>query len=93
MSYAYNGVESHTNQMEIDHKVCKKIFPKVNNKTSLEIVLERDPNLFLRLHNMKLHFSLQIPEGYMPDLALPAKQFSDLRIELNSQTVNSSTTK
>ena len=93
MSYAYNGIDSHTNQMEVDHKIAKKIFPKTNNKTSLEFVLERDPNLFLRLHTMKMISAVNIPEGYVPDLALPAKQFSDLRIELNSQTVNSSTTK
>ena len=42
---------------------------------------------------MKLILSVSIPDGYLPDMALPVKQFSDLRIDLDSQTVNSSTTK
>ena len=93
MRYMYDGTETLTNQMEVDHKIIKRIYPRTNNKTSLEFVMEKDPNLFLRLHTMKLIFSVSIPDGYGPDMALPVKQFSDLRIELDSQSVNSSSTK
>ena len=93
MSYSYNESSSVTNQMQVDHKIVKRVYPRTNNKTTLEFVLEKDPNLYLRMHTMKLIFSVSIPDGYLPDMALPVKQFSDLRIDLDSQTVNSSTSK
>ena len=93
MRYMYDGTETLTNQMEVDHKIIKHVYPRTNNKTSLEFVMEKDPNLFLRLHTMKLIFQVKIPDGYAPDMALPVKQFSDLRIDLDSQAVNSSSTK
>ena len=93
MSYSYNESSNIKNQMEVDHKIVKRLYPRTNNKTSLEFILEKDPNLFLRMHTMKLFFRIKIPEGYVPDLAIGAKQFSDLRIEFNSQMVNSSSTK
>ena len=93
MRYMYDGAETVTNQMEVDHKIVKRVYPRTNNKTSLEFIMEKDPNLYLRLHTMKLFFSVHIPEEYRPDMALPVKQFSDLRVDLDSQTVNSSSTK
>ena len=93
MSYSYDGSEKVTNQMEVDHKVVKRIYPRTNNKTSLEFICEKDPNMFLRMHTMKLFFTIEIPNGYVPDMAVACKQFSDLRIDLDSQSINSTSTK
>ena len=93
MSYSFNESSSIKNQMEVDHKIVKRLYPRTNNKTSLEFILEKDPNLFLRMHTMKLFFRIKIPDGYVPDLAIGPKQFSDLRVEFNSQMINSSSTK
>ena len=93
MSYSYNETDTVKNQMEVDHKIVKRIYPRTNNKTSLEFVLEKDPNLYLRMHTIKLYLTVTYPKGYTPDIALPAKLFSDLRVDLDSQNVNSSTTK
>ena len=93
MSYSYNESETLKNQMEVDHKIIKRVYPRTNNKTSLEFVMEKDPNLYLRMHTMKLHLRITIPTGYAPDIALPAKLFSDLKIDLDSQNVNSSSTR
>ena len=93
MNYSYDEYSRIKNQMEVDHKIVKRIYPRTNNQTTLEFILEKDPNLFLRMHTMKLFFRIKIPEGYSPDLAIGPKQFSDLRIEFNSQMVNSSSTK
>ena len=93
MNYSYNEASSVTYQMQVDHKIVKRIYPRTNNTTALEFILEKDPNLYLRMHSMKLFFRIEIPEGYAPDLAIGPKQFSDLRIEFNSQTINSSSTK
>ena len=93
MSYSYNETDTVKNQMDVDHKIVKRIYPRTNNKTSLEFVLEKDPNLFLRMHTIKLYLSIIVPKGYLPDIALPAKLFTDLRFDLDSQNVNSSNTK
>ena len=82
-----------TNQMEVDHKVTKRVYPRTNNKTSLEFVLEKDPNLFLRMHTMKLHFSVNYPKEYAADVGLGAKLFSDLKIDVHGQNINSSNTR
>jgi len=79
--------------MEVDHKIIKRVYPRTNNKTSLEFVMEKDPNLYLRMYTMKLYFSVTIPTGYAPDVALPAKLFTDLKVDLDSQNVNSSSTR
>ena len=93
MSYSYNETETIKNQMEVDHKIVKRIYPRTNNKTSLEFILEKDPNLYLRMHSMKLMLKIDVPTGYYPDTGLAPKLFSDLRIDLDSQSINSSTTK
>jgi len=93
MNYSYNEADTLKNQMEVDHKIIKRIYPRTNNNTSLEFVMEKDPNMYLRLHTMKLNFNMTIPKGYAPDIALPTKLFSDLKVDLDSQNVNSSSTR
>ena len=93
MNYSYNETETIKNQMEVDHKIIKRVYPRTNNKTSLEFVLEKDPNLYLRMHTIKLYMKITVPQGYAPDIALPAKLFTDLRVDLDSQNVNSLNTK
>ena len=93
MTYLYIESEKVTNQMDVDHKIVKRIYPRTNNKTSLEFILEKDPNLYLRMHTMKLFLRVTVPKGYAPDIALPAKLFSDIRIDLDSQNINASNTK
>ena len=93
MSYTYNEIDTIKNQMEVDHKIIKRIYPRTNNKTSLEFVLEKDPNLYLRMHTMKLYLTVTIPKDYAPDIALPSKLFLDLRVDLDSQNINSSSTR
>ena len=93
MSYSYDENKMVKNQMQIDHKIIKRVYPRTNNKTSLEFVLEKDPNLFLQLSSIKMFITVEFPESYVPDIALPAKLFSDLRIDLDSQNINSSSTR
>jgi hypothetical protein len=92
-NYEYNETKTITNQMEVDHKIVKRIYPRTNNLSCLEFVLEKDPNLFLRMYSMKLIFKFKFPSTYMLDAKYGAKMFSDLRIDIDSQGVNSSNTK
>jgi len=77
MNYQYNESE------QVDHKIVKRIYPRTNKRTSLEFILEKEPNLYPRMHTMKLFLRVTIPKGYAPDIALPAKLCSDIRIGLD----------
>lgn len=92
MSYAPYESSRVKNEMEIDNKIIKRVYPRTNNNTSLEFIAEKDPNLNLRLHSAKLIFATEFPTTYTPDMGFPLKLFNDLKIDFNSQTVNSTTT-
>lgn len=89
MNYTYNESSKVKNQLDIDHKIVKRVYPRNNNTTSLEFVSEKDPNLCLRLYSIKLIFAVQFPKGYIPDIAIASKLFNDLKIDFDSQTINS----
>jgi hypothetical protein len=92
-SYDFNETKAITNQMEVDHKIIKRVYPRTNNNTSLEFILEKDPNLFLRMHTMKVVFKIKYPKTYIVDAKYGSKMFTDLKIDLDSQNINSSNTK
>ena len=39
--------------------------------------------------SIKLIFAVQFPKGYIPDIAIASKLFNDLKIDFDSQTINS----
>ena len=77
--------------MEIDQKIIKRVYPRTNNNTSLEFIAEKDPNLNLRLYSAQLIMATEFPKEYTPDCGFPCKLFNDLRIDFDSQTINSTT--
>ena len=91
MSYTYNESPKVRNQMEIDQKIIKRVYPRTNNNTSLEFIAEKDPNLNLRLYSAQLIMATEFPKEYTPDCGFPCKLFNDLRIDFDSQTINSTT--
>ena len=91
MTYTYNEGPKVKNQMEVDHKVIKRVYPRTNNQTSLEFIAEKDPNLCLRLHTTKLIMAIEYPKDYIADIGIACKLFNDLRIDFDSQTINSTT--
>ena len=44
--------ESLSNQVELDCKIIKRHYPRVNNDSVLEFIFEKDPNLFLRANKI-----------------------------------------
>ena len=89
MNFTYNEGPKVSNQMEIDHKIIKRVYPRTNNQTSLEFLAEKDPNLCLRLHSAKLMLAINYPKTYCADIGTACKLFNDLRIDFDSQTINS----
>ena len=44
--------EAASNQFDLDCKVVKRHYPRVNNDSVLEFIFEKDPNLFLRTNKI-----------------------------------------
>ena len=72
----------------IDNKVVKRHYPTQNNDDQLTFIFESDPNLCLVKNKIAIHFTIEVPEEYLPDNAFAAKQFSGCAVEVNSQRVS-----
>ena len=72
---------------EIDFKVTKKSYPRINNGNVLEFIFERDPNLFMRKNKIAIHGSIALDSGYVIENGFASKLFSMLTVELNSQII------
>lgn len=72
---------------EIDFKVTKKCYPRINNANVLEFIFERDPNLFLRKNKISIHGRIELDIGYVVENGFGSKLFSMLTVELNSQVI------
>lgn len=79
--------ESRTEGEELDFKVTKKCYPRINNGNVLEFIFERDPNLFLRKNKIQIHGRFDVDPGYVVENGFASKLFSMLTVELNSQVI------
>ena len=92
--------ESFQSNQELDFKIIKKHYPRVNNDEVLEFVLEKDPNLFLRANKIQIKGkcllvflisfvgSVEIDEKFIVENGYPNKFFSMLTVEIESQNVS-----
>ena len=79
--------ETRTENEELDFKVTKKCYPRINNANVLEFIFERDPNLFLRKNKIQIHGRIDLDAGFSVENGFAAKLFSMLTVELNSQVI------
>ena len=79
--------EGRTEDEELDFKVTKKCYPRINNGNVLEFILERDPNLFLRKNKIQIHGRFELDSGFVVENGFASKLFSMLTVELNSQVI------
>ena len=73
----------------MDAEVLKTHYPRDNNAKILSFVIQEDPNLLLDLNSISLKFSVEIPNGFLPENGFGCKQFKNMSIELNSQLITS----
>ena len=71
----------------LDNKVTKRHYPRNNNKTVLEFVFDKDPNLFLRKNKILIRGTIEIPENYAVENGFASKLFDKLNVEVDSQAV------
>ena len=72
----------------LDAKVGKRHYPRANSGTTLEFVLEKDPNLFLRRNRIVIKGSIKVNEDFVVENGWVAKLFSQISVQLDSQPVS-----
>ena len=77
----------------IDYKVTKRHYPRTNNESCLEFVLEKDPNLFLRKNKILIKGSIECDKNYLQENGFAAKLFWMLTVEIDSQAVTKNNNK
>ena len=78
---------------ELDFKITKRHFPRVNNDSILEFIFEKDPNLFMRKNKIVIRGAIQLPDNVLPDNGFVSKLFSMMSVEVDSQHVSSNRNK
>lgn len=77
----------------IHTKVVKKYYPTTNNDQVLDFVFARDANLYLRKNKILIKGTVEVDEGYIPDVGFAAKLFGMLTVEVDSFTVSNNKAK
>ena len=72
----------------LDSKLCKRHYPRTNNSSILEFVFEKDPNLLLRKHKIVIKGNIEVSEDCVVENGWVAKLFSQLNVEVDSQSVS-----
>ena len=72
----------------IDYKVTKTHYPYENSTDYLEIIFEKDPNLFLRKNKIAIRGTIQINKKYATCSNWASKLFSKLTVFVDSQEVS-----
>ena len=78
---------------DLDFKITKRHYPRVNNETILEFIFEKDPNLFMRKNKIVIRGAIELGADILPDNGYVAKLFSMLSVEVDSQNVSSNRNK
>ena len=78
---------------QLDFKITKRHYPRVNNDTIMEFIFEKDPNLFMRKNKIVIRGAIELGPNVLPDNGFVAKLFSMLSVEVDSQTVSSNRNK
>ena len=84
---------SEENYGRINTKVVKKYYPRTNNDQVLDFVFSRDANLYLRKNKIIIKGSVEVDNGYIPDVGFVAKLFGMLTVEVDSFTVSNNKAK
>ena len=86
-----SSIRQHEEQL--DFKITKRHYPRVNNESILEFIFEKDPNLFMRKNKIVIRGAIELGTNVLPDNGYVAKLFSMLSVEVDSQNVSSNRNK
>ena len=71
----------------LDQRFSKIHYPRENNQSILEFVIEKDPNMFLRKNKIIIKGFIELSEDYIVENGWVSKLFSKLDIQLDSQSI------
>ena len=86
-----SSIRQHEEQL--DFKITKRHYPRVNNETILEFIFEKDPNLFMWKNKIVIRGAIELGTNVLPDNGYVSKLFSMLSVEVDSQNVSSNRNK
>ena len=73
--------------VELDYKVTKKLYPRVNTSETLDFVFDKDPNLFLRKNKIIIRGWIKLQDIYVVENGWVSKLFRSLSVKVDSQEV------
>ena len=72
----------------LNQKVSRKHYPRTNNDKILEFVFDKDPNLYLRKHKIAIKGFIEVEDDFVVENGWVSKLFSQLNVEVDSQSVS-----
>ena len=72
-----------------DSQIIKTFYPRDNNDSIVNFVLQEDPNLALDLSSLYIGFTVEVPSTTVPDNGFASKLFMNMNVEINSQLITS----
>ena len=73
--------------VELDYKVTKKLYPRVNTSETLDFLFDKDPNLFLRKNKIIIRGWIKLQDIYVVENGWVSKLFRSLSVKVDSQEV------
>ena len=93
MNFEKNVSSIRKHEEQLDFKITKRHYPRVNNDSILEFIFEKDPNLFMRKNKIVIRGAIELDQKVLPDNGFVGKLFSMLTVEVDSQNVSSNRVK
>ena len=93
MNFEKNVSSIRKHEEQLDFKITKRHYPRVNNDSILEFIFEKDPNLFMRKNKIVIRGAIEVDQKVLPDNGFVGKLFSMLTVEVDSQNVSSNRVK
>ena len=93
MNFEKNVSSIRKHEEQLDFKITKRHYPRVNNDSILEFIFEKDPNLFMRKNKIVIRGAIEVDQKVLPDNGFVGKLFSMLTVEIDSQNVSSNRVK
>ena len=93
MNFEKNVSSIRKHEEQLDFKITKRHYPRVNNDSILEFIFEKDPNLFMRKNKIVIRGAIELDAKVLPDNGFVGKLFSMLTVKVDSQNVSSNRVK
>ena len=93
MNFEKNVSSIRKHEEQLDFKITKRHYPRVNNDSILEFIFEKDPNLFMRKNKIVIRGAIELDQKVLPDNGFVGKLFSMLTVGVDSQNVSSNRVK